>query len=127
MARNDKMTKSHKIEWKLMIWFCYFWKKKKCFLFWAWPMGTPFLHKLGQTIVIFRGFSNFFFRTIVFLLKLLILIESPNIFHNKPAKKIKVDVASGQNLGKIRSNIMKKLKKWALSIGFFIFYMGNTF
>ena len=44
--------------WKLMIWFCYYWKK--CFLFWAWPMGTPFLYKLGQKIVIFGGFSNFF-------------------------------------------------------------------
>ena len=34
--------------------------KKKLFLFWAWLMGTPFLHKLGQKIVIFKGFNNFF-------------------------------------------------------------------
>ena len=40
-----------------MICFFYYWKKY--FLFWAWSIG-PFLYKLGQKIVIFRGFSNFF-------------------------------------------------------------------
>ena len=35
-------------------------------------------------------------------------------------------VLLGQNLGQIRPNIMKKVKKQALSISFFfIFYMGN--
>ena len=54
-------------------------KKKKSFLFWVWPIGTTFLHKLGQKLVIFRGFSNFFFSEldIGFQLKLLELIESP--------------------------------------------------
>ena len=37
-----------------------FLKKKKVFLFWAWPMGTPFVQKLGQKMVIFRGFSKYF-------------------------------------------------------------------
>ena len=37
-----------------MIWCCYFCKKR----FWVWAMGTLFLYKLGQKIVIFRGFSN---------------------------------------------------------------------
>ena len=38
-------------------------------------------------------------------------------------KKIKVGVVLGQNLGQIRSNVVKKVKKQALSLGFFIFYL----
>ena len=34
--------------------------KKKRFLFWVWPMGIPFSHKLGQKIVIFRSFGKIF-------------------------------------------------------------------
>ena len=110
------------------LWSGFISAKKIVFLFWACCMGTPFLHKLGQKMVFFRSFSNFFFRTTRFQLKLLILIESFNIFHQKPAKKIKVGVVLGQNLGQIKPNIVKKVKKWALSIvSFFIFYMGNTF
>ena len=51
-------------------------------------------------VVIFRGFSTFF-RTTGFQLQLIILIESSNIFHWKPAKKSKVGVVSGQKLGQI--------------------------
>ena len=58
-------------------------------------------------------------KTTGFQLKLLILIEFLNIFHWKPVKKIRVGVVLGQNLGQIRLNIVKKLKKQALSIGFF--------
>ena len=68
-------------------------------------------------MVIFRGQK--FFRIIGVQLKLLILIESPNIFHWKPAKKIKMGVVLEENLGQIRSNVVKKkVKKLALSIGF---------
>ena len=31
----------------------------------------------------------------------------------------------GQNLGQIRSNVVKKVKKWALSIGFFYILHGE--
>ena len=55
------------------------------------------------------------------------LIESSNKFHWKPQKKIKVGLVVGQNLGQVRSNVVKNVKKRALSIVFFIFYMGNTF
>ena len=41
------------------------------------------------------------------------------MFHWKPAKKIKVGVILGQNLGQIRSNVVQKVKEQALSIGFF--------
>ena len=92
-------------------------------------MGTPFLHRyLGNKcllVVIFRGFSNFFFTTTGFQLKLLILIESPDIFHWEPAKKIKVGVVLGQYLGQIRSNVVKKVKKQALSIVFFHILNGE--
>ena len=40
-------------------------------------------------MAIFRDFSKKIFRTVGLQLKLLILIESPNIFHWKPAKKTK--------------------------------------
>ena len=76
------------------------------------------MRKLGQKMVIF-------FRTIRFQLKLLVLTESPNKFHWKPAEK--TGVVLGKNLGQIRFHVMRKVKKLALLRGFFIFYMGNTF
>ena len=60
-----------------------------------------------------------FFRTTGFQLKLLILIESPSIFHGNPAKKTKVGMVLGQNLDQFRSNIVKKVKKLALLISVF--------
>ena len=108
---------------------CFVISEKKKKLFWAGSMGTPFLHRyLGNKcllVVIFRGFSNFFFTTTGFQLKLLILIESPDIFHWEPAKKIKVGVVLGQYLGQIRSNVVKKVKKQALSIVFFHILNGE--
>ena len=58
--------------------------------------GDPIFLQVGPKIVIFRGISKYFFRTTRFQLKLLMLIESPNIFNWKPAKKIKVGVILGQ-------------------------------
>ena len=51
----------------------------------------------------------------------------PNIFHWKPGKKIKVGVVLVQNLGQIRSNVVKKVKKGALSIAFLYFTWGIRF
>ena len=59
-------------------------------------MWTPFL-QLDRKMAIIRGFSKMFSKLLDF--KVLILIEFPNIFHWKPAKKIKVGVALGENLG----------------------------
>ena len=95
-------------------------EKKIVFLFWMWPMGT-FLHKSGRKIVIFRGFRKRFFRTTGFQLKFLIFIEFPNILHWKPAKKIKSGMVLGQNLGQIMSNIVKIVKKQAISLFFSYF------
>ena len=66
-----------------------------------------------------------FFRTTGFQLKFLKLIEFPNILHWKPAKKIKLGVVLGQNLGQIMSNIVKKVKKQAISLGFFHILLGD--
>ena len=55
------------------------------------------------------------------------MIKSPNIFHWKPEEKIKVGVVLGQDLGQIRSNVVKKVKKLGLSVVTFIFYMENIF
>ena len=55
----------------------------------------------------------------------LILIEFPNKLHWKPAKKIKSVVVLGQNLGQIMSNIVKKVKKQAISLGFFHILLGD--
>ena len=65
------------------------------------------------------------FGTTGFELKFLILIEFPNIFHWKPAKKIKAGVVSGQYLGQIRSNVVKKVKKQALLLVFFHILPGE--
>ena len=55
----------------------------------------------------------------------LVLIEFPNIFHWKPAKKIKLGVVLGQNLGQIMSIVVKKVKKQAISLGFFHILLGD--
>ena len=92
-------------------------------------METPFLQKLGQKIVIFRGFSKSFSELPGFQLNCLILIEFPNILHCKTAKKVKLGVVLGQNLGQIMSNVAKKVYKETGSIirFFFIFYLTITF
>ena len=50
---------------------------------------------------------------------LLILIKSPNIFYWKPAKKIKVGVVLGKNLGQIRPNVVKKSREMGIINSFF--------
>ena len=87
--------------------------------------GHPSLLKLGQKMEIFKCFRKKNLRTTGFQLLLLIVIESLNIFHWNPAKKIKVGVVLGKNLGQIRSNVVKKVKKQALSIRFFHILHGE--
>ena len=77
-----------------------------------WPMRTPVLHKLSQRLVIFRGFSKKFSE----------LLNSLNILHWKPAKKIKLGVVLGQNLSQIMSSVMKKVKKQVHNIIRFFSY-----
>ena len=55
------------------------------------------------------------------------LIECPNIFHWKSAKKTKWVCSYEKNLAQIWSNIAKSTKKLALLLDFFIFCKRNTF
>ena len=90
------------------------------------PILTPFLCNWTQNWQFFEVLP-IFFRTAGLQLKLIELyIESPNIFHWKPAKN-KVGLVFGQNLGKIRSMFEKKVKKLAISIliGFSIILHGE--
>ena len=52
------------------------------------------------------------FRTTGLQHKLLILIESPDIFHWKSAKKGKWVWSLGKNLGQIVSSVVKKQRNW---------------
>ena len=94
-------------------------EKKKCFFVLVVAHGDPIFGKVGPKNGNVQGFQQKIFGTTRFQLKLLISIEFFNIFHWKPAKKRKVAVALGQNLGQIRPNVVKKVKKQALSISFF--------
>ena len=78
-------------------------------------------------MVIFRGFSKIFSELLDSKLKFLILIEFPNIFHWKPAKKIKLGVVLGQNLSQIMSSVMKKVKKQVHNIIRFFSYFTRDF
>ena len=83
-----------------MICICYF-CQKNCFPIWAWFIVTPFFCKLDPKKTIFKRFYQLFFRTAALQHKLLILIESPNIFHQKSAKNSKVGVVFGAKLGPV--------------------------
>ena len=54
--------------------------------------GDSIFAQVGPKIVIFKRFQQNFFGTARFQLKFLMLIESPNILHRKPAKQIKACV-----------------------------------
>ena len=82
----------------------------------------PFFVQVGPKMIIFRGFSKKNFRITGLQLKLLILIESPNTFHWKPAKKIKMGVVLDKNLGQIRSNVVKKSKEIGIINRFFSYF-----
>ena len=128
-----------------MIWFCYF--LKKLFFVLGLALWGPIFAKVGQKNGNFQGFQQKFFRSTGFQFKLLISIESLNIFHWKPTgfqfkllisieslnifrwkatKEIKVGLVLGQHLGQIRSNVVKKVKQ-VLSMFFSYFTWGIPF
>ena len=61
-------------------------------------MGTPFLHKLGQKMVIFRSFSKNFSELPEIPINVF-NIEFYNIFHWKPAKKNQSGFGLGAKFG----------------------------
>ena len=87
----------------------------------------PSFAQVGLKNSNFQRFQQNFFRTNGFQLNFLILILFPNIPHWKPAKKIKLGVVLGQNVGQIMSIILKKVKKQVILLSFFIFTWGLPF
>ena len=110
--------------WKLMIRFSYFYQKKNCFPFWAWPIMTTFFCELGP-IKQFLHFINFF-RTTWLQHKLLILIESPNIFHWHSTKKCKVNVVFASKFGTNLVQFCEKTKTLVFQEVVLIFCMRYT-
>ena len=101
--------------------------EKKLFFVLGVAHEDPIFAQVGPKNSNFQRFQQNFLRTTGFQLKFLILIEFPNIVHWKPAKKIKLGVVLGQNLGQIMSNVVKKVKKQVISLGFFHILLGITF
>ena len=83
--------------------------------------GDPIFAQVGPKNGNFQRFQQNLFRTTGFQLTFLILIEFPNIFHWKPAKK--KDKTGCGLWGKFEPNQVqcceKKVKKQAISLGFF--------
>ena len=81
-----------------MICFCYFYQKKLFFVL-GMTHNDPFFVQIGPKKTIFKWFYQLFFRTNRLQHKLLILIESPIIFHWKSAKRSRVGVVFGAKFG----------------------------
>ena len=52
-------------------------------------------------------------------------MNSLTYFIRKQQKKVKSGVVLGQNLGQVMSNVVKKVKKQAISLGFFHILLGD--
>ena len=102
--------------------FCYFCQKKSV----VGVVHNDLLFvQIGPQKTLFKRFYQLFSRTAGLQHKLLILIsESPKIFHWKSVKKVK---SLGQNLDQIRSNVINKQRNWYFNGVFFIFSIRYTF
>ena len=80
--------------------------------------ANPFFVQVGPKNSNFRGFTNFF-QNYSIEHNLLILIESPIIFHWKSAKNSKVAVVLETKSGPDLVQCCEKIKKLSLSVGFF--------
>ena len=85
-------------------------------------MRIPVLHQLGQKIVIFRGFSNFFSELLDSNLNFLILIEFPNILHWKPTLKNQIGYGLGAKFGPNYVQCCEKSKETGNIIRFFSYF-----
>ena len=106
---------------KLKMSFCYFCQKKSI----VGVVHNDLLFvQIGPQKTLFKRFYQLFSRTAGLQHKLLILIsESPKIFHWKSVKKVK---SLGQNLDQIRSNVINKQRNWYFNGFFFIFSINYT-
>ena len=92
-----------------MICFCHFCQKQLFFVL-VVAHNDPFFVQIGPKKHFLRGFP-IFFRTNGLQHKLLILIESPSIFHWKSAKKSKLGVVFEAKFGPNYVQCCEKTKK----------------
>ena len=107
-----------------MICFCHFCQKKK-FSILGVVHKNPFSVQIGSKKTIFKRFYQLFLRTAGLQHKLLILIVSLTYFIGNQSKKVKWVWSLRQNLGQIRSNVVKITKELVFQWGFF--HMRYTF
>ena len=103
-----------------MICFCYF--CQNFFSALGMAHNDPFSVQIGSKKTIFKRFYQLFFRTAGLQHNLLILIVPPNILHQKSAKKAKWVWSLRQNLGQIRSNVVKEQTNWYFNRFFHILH-----
>ena len=88
-------------------------------------VGTTFLGKLSQKIGIFRGFSNNFSELLDgFLLKFLILIEFSTSLETRKRNPIRCSLGAKFGSNHVQYCV-KKVKKQAISLGFFHILLGE--
>ena len=83
--------------------------------------------QIGPKKTIFKRLYQHFFRTSGLQDKLLISIESPNIFHWKPAKKVKWVWSVERNLGQIWYNVVPKKRETGISMFFFFDILDEVY
>ena len=82
--------------------------------------------KIRPNKTIFKRFYQLFFKTTGLQHNLLILIESPNIFHWKSAKRSKVGPVFGAKFGQNLFQCCEENSKTGMPMGFFMFCMRYT-
>ena len=107
-----------------MICFCYFCKKNYLFILGV-AHGKPIFAQVGPKNGNFQGFQQFFFRTTGFQLKLLILIEFPNIIHRQSTKKKKVGVVFGAKFGPDQAQCCDKSIETSIINRFLSYFIGE--
>ena len=107
-----------------MSWFYQIWKKKLFFVLGV-VHGDPILAQVGLKNDNFKRFQEIFQNQWIPIKVFSIKIEFPNIFHWKPAKKSKWVWCRGKIWAKSGPILRNKIKKQALSLGFFHILLGE--
>ena len=109
-----------------MIWFCYFCKKIVLFVLGV-VHGYAIFAKVGPKNGNFQGFQQKIFRTTGFQLKLLISIESLNIFHWKSEKKNQSGCGLWAKFGQNYSQCCENSKETGIIIKFFFHILHGEY
>ena len=109
-----------------MIWFCYFCKKIVLFILGVAHEYAIFA-KVGPKNGNLQGFQQKIFRTTGFQLKLLIPIESLNIFQWKPAKKNQSGCGLGVKFGQNYAQCCENSKETGIIIKVFFHILHGEY